>query len=122
MKKGGFRIKSRIWISSDRGTFLGEGRIRLLQEIEASGSISMAASNMGMSYKKAWSLVRSMNEYAAEPLVIKSIGGKNGGGSKLSEFGKDMIRIFNEIDDGCKDFLDKKFESYNVLSGNGSQV
>lgn len=107
-----FEIKSRIWISSSKGTFLGEGRVHLLQEIEKCGSISTAANNMGMSYKKAWTLVKSMNMQAKNPLVVKKVGGVNGGGSELSKTGKELIRIYNEISQYCKEQVNKKFDSY----------
>ncbi|MBI1837768.1 MAG: LysR family transcriptional regulator [Flavobacteriia bacterium] len=70
-----YKIKSRIWICTEEGTFLGEGRIELLKKIDEFGSISKAAKAMKMSYKKAWELVNSMNEQSQEPIVTGKIGG-----------------------------------------------
>lgn len=107
-----FEIKSRIWIKSIKGTFLGEGRVQLLQEIDKCGSISTAATNMGMSYKKAWTLVKSMNMQSKKPLVVKKVGGINGGGSELSISGKKLVKIYNELNQFCIDKINEKFNEY----------
>lgn len=105
-----YRIKSRIWITTDEGTFLGAGRITLLKEIEKHGSISKAAKAMNMSYKKAWRLVNSMNTQGKELLVTPKIGGKNGGGSVLSDEGKKAIELFNALDEQNRMYLDQKID------------
>jgi|SRR5690554_1292029 len=110
-----FSIKSRIWIYSENGSFLGEGRIELLQQIETTGSISKAAKSIKMSYKKAWELVSSMNAQLGEPLVIGSVGGLNGGGSVLSERGREAIRLFTELNEKNKSFLDEELKKINLL-------
>lgn len=105
-----FNIKSRIWINTQNGAFLGEGRIELLKQIERNGSISKAAKAMKMSYKKAWDLVNSMNVNCKEPLVIVSTGGKNGGGSILSAAGKEITVIFTQLSEKNKLFLQKELQ------------
>ncbi len=103
-----FNITSRIWIHSENGTFLGEGRIELLRRIQETGSISKAAKRMKMSYKKAWELVNSMNSQYNEPLVLGSVGGLHGGGSVLSESGKEMVVLFTQLQERNKAFLKKE--------------
>lgn len=110
-----FSIKSRIWIYSESGSFLGEGRIELLRQIDATGSISKAAKEMKMSYKKAWQLVNSMNAQLQEPLVIGSIGGLNGGGSVLSDSGKRLIQLFTELNEKNRLFLNEELKKINFL-------
>ena len=105
-----FQVKSRIWITAEDGTYLGEGRIALLIEIERKGSISKAAKAMGMSYKKAWRLVDSMNGMGTQVLVIRTIGGKGGGGTELSDAGRKAIELFTELRDGNHEYLDKKMD------------
>lgn len=107
-KKPKYTIKSRIWITDGENTFLGEGRIFLLKEIEKHGSISKAAKAMKMSYKKAWQLVNSMNEQAPELLVTPKTGGVGGGGSVLSEAGKRAIEAFSQINKANREYLDVK--------------
>ncbi|MFV0436345.1 MAG: winged helix-turn-helix domain-containing protein [Desulfopila sp.] len=93
----GYRCRGRIWIEKDGETFVGFGRIVLLERIAEHGSISKAAKSMEMSYKHAWDLVDSMNRNAPMPLVAKSTGGKGGGGAVLTEAGENVIREFHEL-------------------------
>lgn len=105
-----YSIKSRIWICTDEGTFLGEGRISLLNKIDEFGSISKAAKEMNMSYKKAWELVNSMNSQSKTPLVERTIGGTGGGGTILTEAGRNAIKLFQHVNKSGKASLDKEFE------------
>jgi molybdate transport system regulatory protein len=110
LKSQQLSIKSRIWICTEQGTFLGEGRITLLKEIEKHGSISKAAKAMKMSYKKAWKLVDSMNRQGDQTLVRRKTGGIGGGGSELSETGKKAIELFQEISSKNSTFLNSQIE------------
>lgn len=101
-----YKIKSRIWIEGEKGTFLAEGRVALLKEIEHTGSISAAAKQMKMSYKKAWEIIDGMNKEAVEPLVIRVSGGKGGGGTVITEEGRKMILFFEKLNKKCQYFLD----------------
>ncbi len=103
-----YKIKSRIWIEVDGLTLLGEGRVSLLKAISETGSLSKAAKSLGMSYKKAWSLIDTINSRAKKPVVITSIGGKGGGGSELTPFGTSLIRAFETINNNCWIFLDEQ--------------
>ncbi len=104
------RVKSRLWLVGQSGTFLGEGRIDLLEEVGRQGSISGAAQAMNMSYLKAWKLINAMNEMADKPLVHRSTGGKGGGGTKLTREGQEAIAFFKELNTRCQDFLDRELE------------
>ena len=112
-KKPKYFIKNRIWIYTDEGAFLGEGRIALLKKIEEFGSISKAAEAMKMSYKKAWELVNSMNSQCVEPLVKRTVGGKGGGGTILTESGKNAIAVFQSVKEKSKISLRKEEDFIN---------
>ena len=105
-----YTIKSRIWIQSKNGAFLGSGRVILLKKIDEYGSISKAAADMKMSYKKAWGLVNSMNAQHSPALVVRKIGGKGGGGSELSSAGRNAIKIFEELARKNDEFLDDRMK------------
>lgn len=77
---------------------IGPGKADLLEAIERNGSISGAARRMGMSYKRAWDLVNTMNKSFHEPLVATATGGSNGGGAQVTEFGYDVLRRYREIE------------------------
>jgi len=92
-----FRANGRLWIEGPADRFLGIGRLELLERIQATGSISKAAKEMGMSYKKAWDLVSSMNAQARRPLVGAHAGGAHGGGATLTEAGAAAVAEFRAM-------------------------
>lgn len=79
------------------GKFLGKGRVELMEKIIEHGSISKAAKEMGMTYKKAWALINSMNSQSAEPLVRTQTGGGGGGGAVVTEKGQQAILLFKGL-------------------------
>ncbi|MFN3786181.1 MAG: winged helix-turn-helix domain-containing protein [Thiothrix sp.] len=83
-----YHLRGRFWIESPQGTFLGQGRVALLERIRDLGSISAAARSIDMSYRQAWALVNSMNAYSHTPLVSRATGGKGGGGASLTASGE----------------------------------
>ncbi|MDY8138155.1 winged helix-turn-helix domain-containing protein [Aquimarina sp. 2201CG5-10] len=109
-----YSIKSRIWIEGEDGVFLGEGRIKILKAINQEGSLSKAAKSLGMSYKKAWNLVNSINKNASAPIVVTNTGGSGGGGTTITPYGKNMILKFEEINKNCWDFLDQQLKDYQL--------
>jgi molybdate transport system regulatory protein len=110
-----YKIKSRIWIESENHVLLGKGRVQLLKAIEEMGSLSKAAKSLDISYKKAWHLIDSVNKSAKEPVTLNTTGGKGGGGTELTDYGKCLIKAFDEIDKNCYEFLDKQLEKFNTL-------
>ncbi|UOB18065.1 winged helix-turn-helix domain-containing protein [Abyssalbus ytuae] len=108
------QIRSRIWIEKEGTIFLGYGRIELLKKIDETKSISAAAKSLNMSYKKAWRLINDMNESAAKPVIIKNIGGRHGGGTTITGYGKSLINQFETINNNCIEFLNKEFEKLDL--------
>jgi len=90
----GLQWRGRIWLEGTDGTFLGHGRVVLLERIKEHGSLSQAARSMEMSYKHAWDLLGSMNRQAGCILVETTRGGKCGGGARLTPAGEKAIAIF----------------------------
>jgi len=90
----GYRFRGRLWIEGPEGTFLGYGRVVLLERIREHGSISAAARSMEMSYRHAWELVDSMNQQSRKPVVTKSTGGRGGGGAIITVAGEQAIETF----------------------------
>jgi molybdate transport system regulatory protein len=105
------KIENRIWIEKNGFPFIGNGRVTLLEYIQETGSMSKAAKKLGMSYKKAWELVKSMNNQANEPLVVKETGGKNGGGTQLTLAGHSVVKEFRELEKKSKKYLAEQFEN-----------
>ena len=91
--------KIRISIIFESGARIGPGKAALLESIRDTGSISAAARDMGMSYKRAWLLLDSMNQAFTEPVVSAAPGGAGGGGARLTAFGAEVLERYRRIDD-----------------------
>lgn len=100
-----YRLAGRVWLEGPTERFLGIGRLELLGHIQATGSISRAAAVMGMSYKRAWDLVHSMNTQAREPFVTTQTGGSQGGGARLTFAGQAAVAAFDEVQARFQAFL-----------------
>lgn len=101
----GYQLRGRIWIEGPEGTFLGYGRVVLLERIGDHGSISAAARSMEMSYRHAWKLVDSMNRQSRKPVVVSTAGGRGGGGAELTDAGLRAIEAFWLAYGSFKEFL-----------------
>lgn len=95
--KSEWGLKVRVWVERDGRKVLGPGRVELLEHIAREHSISAAAKQMGMSYRRAWSLVQDMNEAAGVPLVEASTGGSGGGGAAVTAHGREAIRLYHAL-------------------------
>jgi molybdate transport system regulatory protein len=91
----------RISIVFESGARIGPGKAKLLESIRDTGSISAAARDMGMSYKRAWLLLDSFNRAFTEPVVTAAPGGAGGGGAALTPFGVDLLGRYQRIHDGA---------------------
>ena len=77
---------------------LGPGKIALLESISRVGSISGAAREMGMSYRRAWLLVEAMNTAFTQAVVVAVTGGARGGGAAVTPFGLDLLERYRRIE------------------------
>ncbi len=100
--------RGRIWIDGPEGTFIGWGRVNLLEQIREHGSITKAAKSLEMAYRHAWDLVDSMNRQSKLPFVEVSAGGKGGGGARVTEEGEKAIRLFRRFAKDFKVFLERE--------------
>jgi molybdate transport system regulatory protein len=87
-----------IRLDLGQGVALGPGKIRLMEMIAEHGSISAAGRAMGMSYRRAWLLVDSLNEAFREPLVARRTGGRKGGGAGLTSLGRSVVQHYRSIE------------------------
>jgi molybdate transport system regulatory protein len=91
-------LTGKLLIETAMGSFLGDKRIRLLEAIDKTGSISQAAKVVPLSYKSAWDAVDDMNNIAPEPLVTRIAGGKHGGGTALTTFARRLIAFYRALE------------------------
>lgn len=99
------RFSFRIFVDGIR--YIGPGRVQLMEGILKHGSIAKAAGEMGMSYRKAWQLVKDMNAVAKKPLVEKRLGGRSGGGAFVTKDGKEIMKQYYSIEKQAKSLFGK---------------
>ncbi len=93
---------TKIIFFDDQGEkFFGEGPARLLRGIEEKGSLRAAALSMEMAYTKALTIIKNAEKALGFPLLIRSTGGKSGGGSKLTDEGKEWLERYEAYRDAC---------------------
>lgn len=96
--KPGARFFPRMRVVCGEEIALGPGKADLLALVGETGSIRQAAERMGMSYMRAWTLVKTMNACFREPLVTASRGGKTRGGAVLTETGRTALKLYRELE------------------------
>ncbi|MDO8767305.1 MAG: TOBE domain-containing protein [Burkholderiaceae bacterium] len=101
------KLTGKLLIDTSMGSFLGDKRIRLLEAIDKFGSISQAAKAVPISYKTAWDAVDDMNNVSPEPLVLRSVGGRHGGGTEITAFGRRLIAFYRALEKESQLALEK---------------
>ncbi|WP_323119888.1 TOBE domain-containing protein [Burkholderia alba] len=99
-------LRGELWLHAGAHTLGGAARIALLAAIGETGSITRAAKAVGISYKGAWEALDTMNNLAGEPLVLRSTGGKGGGGTALTPRATALIAAFRAIEREHRRFID----------------
>ena len=107
--------KTRIRILFGSAFAIGPGKADLLQAIEQTGSISAAARNMGMSYRRAWLLIDTMNQCFREPVVDTATGGKGGGGAQITPFGNAALRAYRAMEAAAAASIEKRMSEFTKL-------
>ncbi|MFV0321459.1 MAG: TOBE domain-containing protein [Alphaproteobacteria bacterium] len=98
-------LSGEIFLLNDAQQSFASQQVELLKAIDKCGSISQAAKYVGISYKTAWDRIDAMNNMSSEPLLIRSIGGAKGGGTKLTDMGKKIISGFHALQKEHQKFL-----------------
>jgi len=115
--RSAMNISSNLTLELFNQPFLLEKRIELLVAIGRTGSMSKAAKEVPMSYKTAWEAVDKMNNLAHTPVVVKATGGSGGGGTKLTEYGENLLASYQQLQNEHKHFLRRLQELTNIETG-----
>lgn len=91
-------FKFRMRVMNAEVIAVGPGKIALLEAIDKAGSITAAAKNLDMSYRRAWLLLDELNGSLRQPAVDSAKGGSHGGGSALTDAGRQLIELYRRIE------------------------
>lgn len=106
------RPNPRIRIIYGEGMRIGPGKADLLEAVERTGSISAAGRDLGMSYRRAWLLIDSLNRMFNQPVVTASSGGAHGGGAMLTPFGADLLAAYRRIEARTRAVVDEELAPF----------
>ncbi len=112
-------IKSKLWIEIEGEPVFGKGRRLLIEAIDRYGSISQAAKEVGISYRKAWSYVKAMEERLRIKLIERQVGGKHGGGAAITQEAREFLKKFEQIEKDIEEIVNERFR--NIFSENDKQ-
>jgi molybdate transport system regulatory protein len=104
-KNNQYQLKGRIWIEIGNKPFLGEGKANLLKKTAELGSLRKASVELEMSYRQAWYMLNRMNKAIEKPVILLQRGGKQGGIAHITEFGKEVLNIFEKSQHEFEEFL-----------------
>ncbi len=107
----------RFRVDFGREGAIGPGKIALLEQIGRGGSLSQAARELGMSYRRAWQLLDSLNHCFRERVAVTAKGGRGGGGATLTRFGRELVRVYREFDAEIQRRAGRRFRSIARRTG-----
>lgn len=108
-------LKPRLRVVRDGEVLLGPGMAQLLEAIGRTGSLRVAAGELGMSYMHAWGLVKAMNRAFRAPLVALSRGGAGHGGARLTELGEEVLVLYGEMEAEARRALEGRWRRLKRL-------
>jgi len=107
--RGEPRVRLKVWIEDDAGVLLSDWRVALLEAIEATGSLARAAERIGVPYRTAWERVRQIEAALGVDLVEAGSGGREGGASRLTPAGRDLVARFRALTAGLEETVAERF-------------
>lgn len=114
-KSAGARLKIQARVMLDDEIAFGPGKADLLRAIETTGSISAAGKHLGMSYRRAWLLVDAINRCFQQPLVETATGGTQGGGTRLTPMGLDVLQRYQQLQKDILTLSEQHFPEFKPL-------
>jgi len=105
------KIRYKVWLDCE-GKAFGEGPDRLLQRVEATGSLHRAAADMKMSYRKAWLMLRAIERRLGITLLERRVGGVSGGGSRLTPEARDFMKRYEAFRHEIEKALNRIYEKH----------
>ncbi len=104
-----FVPRQKLWLEHDGHLVMSDYRVRLLELIQDSGSLAQAATELGLSYRRAWGKVKELEANLGLPLVQSEVGGAGGGHTVLSPQGRDLVAAYRRFQERAARALDEAF-------------
>ena len=104
------KVKSKVWLEKEGRLVFGIGKATILNHIQKTGSINMAAKELNMSYRHAWSYIKSAEKRLGRALVICTKGGASGGSTKLTPYAKELLKNFFNLERQVKISVDQLYK------------
>src|SRR4051794_22504417 len=108
-------VRGQIWVESGGARAMNDAGADLLDQIDACGSLSEAARRLRFSYRRAWMLLDSINRRWPGPLVTTATGGARGGGAKLTDLGRHVLRAYRDLQLQLEHLLDVAGDPFEPL-------
>ena len=108
------QARANFWIEESGQVVLSTWRVKLLEAVAETGSISAAAAKMGISYRRAWDKIHESEERLGVKLVDTQTGGVGGGGSELTAAAQDYVQRFHEFTAGLNELINQRFREYFI--------
>jgi len=113
-KKHGLSIHVKVWIEDDHHELIvGMGRVAMLEAIERTGSLNQAAHELNMSYRSLWGRLCKTEKRLGKNLLVRTTGGKEGGGSELTPLAKSIIENFRKLNSELENEAAQLFEHFS---------
>lgn len=106
-------VRIRIYFGADLA--IGPGRIELLEGVQRTGSLAQAARDMGMSYRRAWLLMQSLNASLRSPASLATRGGQMGGGATVTPVGRALIDTYRQTEESAARNIKRRFAKFARL-------
>lgn len=105
------RLHYKIWFTDkDENGILGDGKYKILKAIDESGSLMSACEKLGLTYRRTWNDLKSIEKRLGFPLLEKTRGGTDGGSTILTPAGKKLIRAFDNFHENMDEIMQHHFE------------
>ncbi len=105
------KIAYKVWLDND-GKAFGEGPYRLLKQIEKAGSLHQAATDLKISYRKAWLVLDAVEKKLGFVFLERKIGGVSGGGSRMTAEGRKFLKKYEKFRSDVEKVLEKTYQKH----------
>ena len=106
---GEFAARHKLWLEADGKLVMSDYRVRLLELVAESGSLSHAATVMGLSYRRAWGKVKEIEENLGYALVESAVGGAGGGRTTLTPAGVELVEAYGRFKARMDEVLERVY-------------